>query len=60
VWSQVEMCLLYRFEAALYGLTNLRLGLVADSRVEKSFMRFFELDTETNVLPSQLFEALSR
>src|SRR6266536_1853607 len=49
---KLKICLLYSFKALLYGLTNLRLrlttlrlGLVVDSRVEKSYIHLVELDT---------------
>ena len=67
VRRKLKISLLDSFEAPLYSLTNLRLGLatlrlrlVADSRVEKSYMRFFELDTEIDVLRSQEFDVVSR
>jgi hypothetical protein len=43
-----------------FGLTTLCLGLVADSGMEKSYMRFIELNTEIDVLCSQEFDAMSR
>jgi hypothetical protein len=66
VRRKLKICLLYSVEAPLYGLTNLRLGLtplclglVADSRMEKSYMRFFESDMQIDVLCPQEFDAVS-
>jgi hypothetical protein len=53
VRRKLKICLLHSVEALLYDVTSLCLGLVADSRVEKSYMCFIELNT-------QEFDALSR
>jgi len=46
VFRKLKMCLSVNFQTPLEGLTTLRLGMVANSRVEELYLRFVELYTD--------------
>jgi hypothetical protein len=46
VFRKLKMCLLVNFQTLLEGLTTLRLGMVANSRVEELYLHFVELYTD--------------